>query len=254
MKGKLAGCDIETYLLEKSRITFQQEVERSYHIFYQLMQKAVPDLKKTCHLSDDIYDYHYVSQGKTSVPSIDDNEDLEFTHDAFGILHFTEEETFNIYKCVAAVMHMGELVHLLKSLHFKAHKTHLNILLQKFKQKGREEQCEPDNPDRSAKVGDLLGVDAELMMKAYCKPKIRVGTEWVTKGQNIDQSTQSVAGIARGLYDRVFRFLVEKCNQTLVDPSMKKVVFIGVLDIAGFEIFKVLKFVNLCSLVKESHD
>jgi len=180
----LAGCDIETYLLEKSRITFQQEVERSYHIFYQMMQKAVPDLKAKCHLSEDIYDYHYVSQGKTSVPSIDDNEDLEFTHEAFAILHFTEEETYNIYKCVAAVMHMGEL---------------------KFKQKGREEQCEPDDADRAAKVGDLLGVDPELMMKAYCKPKIRVGTEWVTKGQNIDQSTQSVAGIARGLYDRVFK-------------------------------------------------
>ena len=110
MAGKLAGCDIETYLLEKSRITFQQEVERSYHIFYQLMQKAVPQLQEKCHLSADIYDYHFVSQGKTSVPSIDDNEDLEFTHDAFNILHFTEEQTWNIYKCVASVMHMGELV------------------------------------------------------------------------------------------------------------------------------------------------
>ena len=48
-----------------------------------------------------------------------------------------------------------------------------------------------------------------------------------------------MAAIARSLYDRVFRFIVEKCNQTLVDPTMKKVVFIGVLDIAGFEIFKV---------------
>ena len=110
VQGKLAGCDIETYLLEKSRITFQQEVERSYHIFYQMFQKAVPGLKKKCLLSDDIYDYHFVSQGKTSVPSIDDNEDMEFTHDAFNILHFSEEETWNIYKCVAAVMHMGELV------------------------------------------------------------------------------------------------------------------------------------------------
>ena len=67
-------------------------------------------LKAKCLLSNDIYDYHYVSQGKTSVPSIDDNEDLEFTHEAFNILHFTEEETYNIYKCVSAVMNMGELV------------------------------------------------------------------------------------------------------------------------------------------------
>ena len=68
------------------------------------MQKAVPDLKAKCLLSNDIYDYHYVSQGKTSVPSIDDNEDLEFTHEAFNILHFTEEETYNIYKCVYIVV------------------------------------------------------------------------------------------------------------------------------------------------------
>ena len=113
--GKLAGCDIETYLLEKSRITFQQEVERSYHIFYQIFQKAVPELKKKCQLSEDIYDYHYVSQGKTTVPSVDDNEDLEFTHDAFNILHFSDEETWNIYKIVACVMHMGEMVRSLLS-------------------------------------------------------------------------------------------------------------------------------------------
>ena len=60
-------------------------------------------------------------------------------------------------------------------------KTNVHSILQKFKQKGREEQCEPDEPARAAKVGDLLGVDPELMMKAFCKPKIRVGTEWVTK-------------------------------------------------------------------------
>ena len=113
------------------------------------------------------------------------------------------------------------------------------FFLQKFKQKGREEQCEPDNPSQAKKVGSLLGIDPVSMMKSFCKPKIKVGTEWVTKGQNIEQSYHSVTTIARGIYERVFRFIVEKCNQTLVDPTMKKVVFIGVLDIAGFEIFQV---------------
>ena len=68
----------------------------------------------------------------------------------------------------------------------------------------------------------------------------------MTKGQNIDQSYQSVAGIARSLYGRVFSFIVEKCNTTLVDDTMKKAVFIGVLDIAGFEIFEFNGFEQLC--------
>ena len=141
-----------------------------------MMQKAVPDLKAKCLLSNDVYDYHYVSQGKTSVPSIDDNEDLEFTHEAFNILHFTERETYDIYKCVSAVMNMGEL---------------------KFKQKGREEQCEPDSKEKAGIVGKLLGVDPTMMMKAFCKPKIKVGTEWVTKGQTVDQATNDASSAGR---------------------------------------------------------
>ena len=43
--GKLSGADMEVYLLEKSRITFQQTLERSYHIFYNIMSDAIPDLK-----------------------------------------------------------------------------------------------------------------------------------------------------------------------------------------------------------------
>merc|ERR1719305_1263016 len=173
--GKLAGCDIESYLLEKSRITQQQEVERSYHIFYQLLQPFVPELKAECLVSDDVYDYSYVSQGKTTVASIDDNEELEFTDGAFDILGFPQEDKWNCYRLTAAVMTMGEM---------------------KFKQKGRDEQCEPDAMDIAGKVASNFGIDAEAVMKAFCKPRIKVGTEWVTKGQNIDQSMNAVGGIA----------------------------------------------------------
>merc|ERR1719270_1569742 len=215
--GKLAGCDIESYLLEKSRITQQQEVERSYHIFYQLLQPFVPDMKAKCLLSDDIYTYSYVSQGKVTVASIDDNEELEYTDSAFDIIGFSHQEKWDCYYLTAAVMSCGEVA---------------------FKQKGRDDQAELDEMDFPNKIAQLMGVNALELFKAFCKPKIKVGTEWVTKGQSCAQATNGVGGIARATFDRLFKWLIIKCNDTLIDKTMKKANFVAVLDIAGFEIFE----------------
>merc|ERR1719500_2276444 len=76
------------------------------------------------------------------------------------------------------------------------------------------------------------------MIKYFCKPRIKVGTEWVTKGQSCDQATGAVGGIARAIFDRVFKWLIVKCNNTLIDATLKKCNFVAVLDIAGFEIFE----------------
>merc|ERR1712213_300406 len=215
--GKLCGCDIESYLLEKSRITQQQEVERSYHIFYQLLQPAVSTMKAKCLLTDDIYDYTYVSQGKTTVASIDDNEELEYTDNAFDILGFTETEKWDCYKLTAAVMAAGQI---------------------RYVQKGRDDQAEMADMSFPNKVAELYGVNADEMFKSFCKPKIKVGTEWVTKGQTCEQATMSTGGIARAIFDRIFKWLIIKCNDTLIDKSMKKANFCAVLDIAGFEMFE----------------
>jgi len=223
--GKLAGCDIVSYLLEKSRITEQQEVERSYHIFYQLMQPygdgiCEGGLREKCRCSTDIYDYIYVSQGKTTVSSIDDNEELEYTEDAFNVLGFAEQEKFDCYMLTACVMTFGGV---------------------EFKTKGRDDQaeCEHTGPDTfPGKAAALCGIDAFAMVKAFCKPRIKVGTEWVIKGQTCMQATNAVGGIARAIFDRVFKWLIEKCNDTLIDATLKKANFCAVLDIAGFEIFE----------------
>merc|ERR1712045_628671 len=223
--GKLCGCDIVSYLLEKSRITEQQEVERSYHIFYQLLQPygdgiCEGGLRAKCAVSSDIYDYIYVSQGKTTVASIDDNEELEYTEDAFNVLGFAEQEKVDCYMLTAGVMTFGGV---------------------EFKTKGRDDQaeCEEIGPDKFAgKAAALMGVNAMVMIKAFCKPRIKVGTEWVTKGQTCDQATGAVGGIARAIFDRLFKWLIIKCNDTLIDKTMKKANFCAVLDIAGFEIFE----------------
>ncbi|CAH0715839.1 unnamed protein product, partial [Brenthis ino] len=306
--GKLAGADIETYLLEKARVISQQALERSYHIFYQMMSGSVPGLKDMCLLSNDVYDYFIVSQGKTTIPNVDDGEECVLTdirfytrtracivtpsvyapntkHDsswchfvaicllsndvndyhivsqgktiipgvddgeemkltdgkitipnvddgeeclltdqAFDILGFTQEEKDNVYKITAAVMHMGCM---------------------KFKQRGREEQAEADGTEDGEKVAKLLGVDCQDLYKNLLKPRIKVGNEFVTQGRNKDQVTNSVGALCKGVFDRLFKWLVKKCNETL-DTKQKRQHFIGVLDIAGFEIFDYNGFEQLC--------
>merc|ERR1712183_662924 len=100
-------------------------------------------------------------------------------------------------------------------------------------------ECELIGPDTfPGKAAALCGVDAAAMIKAFCKPKIKVGAEWVTKGQSCAQATSGIGGIARASFDRLFKWLIIKCNETLIDPTMKKANFCAVLDIAGFEIFE----------------
>ena len=84
------------------------------------------------------------------------------------------------------------------------------------------------------------------MITYFCKPKLKVGTECVQKGSTCTNAANSVAGIARAIYERTFRITVDKCNETLCDPTMKKVTYIGVLDIAGFEIFDYNGFEQIC--------
>ena len=225
--GKLSGADMVVYLLEKSRLTFQAELERCYHAFYNIMSDQVPDLKEKALLSNDIYDYWWVSQGKVTVPSIDDKEDMMFADEAYNILGFTNEEKYNIYKLTAVVMHMGNLT-------------------KDFVPVGKEEQAEIKDETNAQKVAEICGIDTEWMITYFCKPKLKVGTEWVSKGQSCTGAGSSVAGIGRKIYELVFRFIVEKCNETLFDPTMKKVLYIGCLDIAGFEIFDYNGFEQIC--------
>ncbi|XP_071578986.1 myosin heavy chain, muscle-like isoform X11 [Temnothorax nylanderi] len=222
--GKLAGADIETYLLEKARVISQQTLERSYHIFYQIMSGSVKGLKEMCYLSNNIYDYYNVSQGKITIPNVDDGEECVLTDQAFDVLGFTQEEKDNIYKITAAVMHMGGM---------------------KFKQRGREEQAEADGTEEGERVAKLLGCDCADLYKNLLKPRIKVGNEFVTQGRNKDQVSYSVGAMSKAMFDRVFKWLVKKCNETL-DTKQKRQHFIGVLDIAGFEIFDFNSFEQLC--------
>ncbi|XP_033618678.1 myosin-1 isoform X1 [Fukomys damarensis] len=222
--GKLASADIETYLLEKSRVTFQLKAERSYHIFYQIMSNKKPDLIEMLLITTNPYDYAFVSQGEITVPSIDDQEELMATDSAIEILGFTSDERVSIYKLTGAVMHYGNM---------------------KFKQKQREEQAEPDGTEVADKAAYLQSLNSADLLKALCYPRVKVGNEFVTKGQTVQQVYNAVGALAKAVYEKMFLWMVTRINQQL-DTKQPRQYFIGVLDIAGFEIFDFNSLEQLC--------
>ncbi|NXW70331.1 MYH1B protein, partial [Hirundo rustica] len=247
--GKLASADIETYLLEKSRVTFQLKAERSYHIFYQIMSNKKPELIDMLLITTNPYDYQFVSQGEITVASINDQEELmatdvssnsEYCNDfpppgrafillfllqsAIDILGFSADEKTAIYKLTGAVMHYGNL---------------------KFKQKQREEQAEPDGTEVADKAAYLMGLNSADLLKALCYPRVKVGNEYVTKGQTVQQVYNSVGALAKAVYEKMFLWMVVRINEQL-DTKQPRQYFIGVQHIAGFEIFDFNSLEQLC--------
>ncbi|NXN82725.1 MYH7B protein, partial [Bombycilla garrulus] len=222
--GKLASADIDIYLLEKSRVIFQQPKERSYHIFYQILSGKKPELQDMLLLSLNPYDYHFCSQGVTTVDNLDDGEELMATDHAMDILGFSNDEKYGCYKIVGAIMHFGNM---------------------KFKQKQREEQAEADGTESADKAAYLMGISSADLIKGLLHPRVKVGNEYVTKGQNVEQVLYAVGALAKATYDRMFKWLVTRINKTL-DTKLARQFFIGVLDIAGFEIFDFNSFEQLC--------
>uniref|UniRef100_A0A0K0D9T0 Myosin motor domain-containing protein n=1 Tax=Angiostrongylus cantonensis TaxID=6313 RepID=A0A0K0D9T0_ANGCA len=262
--GKVAGGDIEhcKYLVtfSISRVIKQAPGERCYHIFYQIYSGAVKGLKGTINfhivkrkyllrkigvankiairenfsnkyedfshekmmnseklmLDRPIKDYHFVAQAETTIDGVDDKEEMLITDEAFDIMKFSQQEKDELFAITAGIMHMGEL---------------------KIKQRPREEQAELENGKEGELACKLFHVDFEKFVGSLLKPRVKVGSEWVNKGQNLEQVNWALGALAKALYARMFTWLINRCNKTLDAQDLSRDFFIGVLDIAGFEIF-----------------
>uniref|UniRef100_A0A4W5KF47 Myosin motor domain-containing protein n=1 Tax=Hucho hucho TaxID=62062 RepID=A0A4W5KF47_9TELE len=189
-----------------------------------MMTGHKPEIVEMALITTNPYDFPMCSQGQIAVASIDDKEELDATDDAITILGFTNDEKIGIYKLTGAVVHHGNM---------------------KFKQKQREEQAEPDGTEVADKIAYLLGLNSAEMLKALCYPRVKVGNEYVTKGQTVAQVNNSVSALAKSIYERMFLWMVIRINEML-DTKQPRQFYIGVLDIAGFEIFDYNSMEQLC--------
>ncbi|KPJ08101.1 Myosin heavy chain, non-muscle [Papilio machaon] len=222
--GYIAGANIETYLLEKSRAIRQAKDERTFHIFYQLLVGATPQ-QKAEYILEDPKNYPFLTNGSLPVPGIDDAAEFQATIKSMNIMGMNMEDFNSIFRIVSAVLLFGSM---------------------QFKQERNSDQATlPDNTV-AQKIAHLLGLSVTEMTKAFLKPRIKVGRDFVTKAQTKEQVEFSVEAIGKACYERLFRWLVNRINRSLDRTKRQGASFIGILDMAGFEIFELNSFEQLC--------
>jgi len=222
--GYIAGANIETYLLEKARIIRQAPDERTFHIFYQLLLGSSKEFKSQMIL-EDAKNYTFMTQGGLRVPGIDDIEEFTATQNAMKVMGISDDDMTAIWRVISACLLFGNM---------------------EFKQERNTDQATlPDNTV-AQKVAHLLGIQVTDLTKAFLKPRIKVGRDYVTKAQTKEQVEFAIEAIAKATYERLFKWIVTRINRSLDRTKRQGASFIGILDIAGFEIFELNSFEQLC--------
>ncbi|XP_077574335.1 myosin-9-like [Stigmatopora nigra] len=224
VNGYIVGANIETYLLEKSRAIRQAQEERTFHIFYYMLTGAGDKLRSELCL-EDYSKYRFLSNGNVTIPGQQDKDMFVETMDAFQIMSIPEEERTGLLKVVSAVLQLGNMT---------------------FKKERHSDQASLTDDTAAQKVTHLLGINVTDFIRAILSPRIKVGRDYVQKAQTQEQAEFAVEALAKASYERMFRWLVMRINKALDKTKRQGASFIGILDIAGFEIFELNSFEQLC--------
>ncbi|KAG1455490.1 hypothetical protein G6F56_007054 [Rhizopus delemar] len=220
----IVGAKIRTYLLERSRLIFQPNTERNYHIFYQLCSGASEDEKKELALKE-WSEFHYLKQSGTGViPSVDDAKEFQDTRDALSTIGVSNAVQSDIFKLLAALLHLGDI----------------DI-------GGRTDASVADDEPSLLKATQLLGLDTMEFRKWILRKQIITRSEKIVSNLSVTQSQVVRDSVAKFIYANLFDWLVALINKSLSCQDEGQIAnFIGVLDIYGFEHFKKNSFEQFC--------
>ena len=220
---EIVGARIRTYLLERSRVVFQPLTERNYHIFYQLCAGAPLKERKDLGLDTDVSKFQYLSQGgpsSTPIAGVDDAEEFRQTQTALSTIGISVEKQWAVFKLLSALLHLGNI---------------------KISQSRNDASI--DDTDSALQLSTrFLGVPLADFKKWTIKKQITTRSEKIITSLNAAQATVVRDSVAKFVYACLFEWLVAIVNESLAgengEAAEKAEMFIGVLDIYGFEHFK----------------
>ncbi|KAI0710458.1 myosin 5 [Cerioporus squamosus] len=220
---EIVGARIRTYLLERSRVVFQPLTERNYHIFYQLCAGAPLKERKDLGLDTDVSKFQYLSQGgpsSTPIPGVDDAEEFRQTQTALSTIGISVEKQWAVFKLLSALLHLGNI---------KVTQTRNDAVI--------------DDADPALQLATrFLGVPLADFKKWTIKKQITTRSEKIVTALNGAQATGVRDSVAKFVYACLFEWVVAILNESLAgengEAMSRAEMFIGVLDIYGFEHFK----------------
>lgn len=224
-KVTVVGGFISHYLLEKSRICKQSNGERNYHVFYRLCAGAPQQIKTKLGITK-AEDFLYLKQGSIKDKNLDDVADYRRMDDSMNKVGFSDEEKANIFKVIAAVLHVG------------------NISFEDSADKDGGSMVSSKSNKSLNFAAQLLNVSPEELKMSLTTRKMSAGGADMRVPLKPEQACAARDALAKALYTKLFDHIVSQINQCF--PFKTSFTFIGVLDIAGFEYYEFNSFEQFC--------
>ncbi|XP_032302679.1 unconventional myosin-Ie isoform X1 [Coturnix japonica] len=223
--GEPDGGKISNFLLEKSRVVMRNPGERSFHIFYQLIEGASSEQKSSLGITSMDYYYYLSLSGSYKVDDINDRSDFQETLHAMSVIGIFAEEQTLVLQIVAGILHLGNI---------------------SFKEVGNYAAVESE--EFLAFPAFLLGINQDRLKEKLTSRQM--DSKWGGKSEsinvtlNVEQACYTRDALAKALHARVFDYLVDSINKAMEKDHEEY--NIGVLDIYGFEIFQKNGFEQFC--------
>lgn len=226
-KGDPIGGHVTNYLLEKSRVVYQQNGERNFHCFYQLLNGCSEQELNKLRLVRDPAAYFYVGAGNCNKASPSDKSDYKTVMSAMSTLGFNQNEVQTIWNIIAGILHLGNIT-------FKLEEDKLFI----------------ENRAALNDTANLFSISPHELSTALTQRVIAAGGEVMQKTHTSTEAEYGRDALAKAVYERLFASIVSRVNASINvndnEACKRYRTIIGVLDIYGFEIFDMNSFEQFC--------